>query len=95
MYEVTKSCVVMLHFDSQSGKKSQDAAVGALVRMLRTAPPLRQDSSNHVEAQSNTSGSFMSRKTSDALEDLKAYTGLKHLILSKSKDATQHHLYTL
>ncbi|XP_021974226.1 autophagy-related protein 13a isoform X1 [Helianthus annuus] len=82
-------------FDSQSGaggkqgKKSQDAAVGALVRMLRTAPPLRQDSSccsDHVEAQSNASGLFMSRKTSDALEELKAYTGIKHLILSKSKD---------
>ncbi|KAM0001614.1 putative HORMA domain superfamily protein [Helianthus debilis subsp. tardiflorus] len=82
-------------FDSQSGaggkqgKKSQDAAVGALVRMLRTAPPLRQDSSccsDHLEAQSNASGLFMSRKTSDALEELKAYTGIKHLILSKSKD---------
>ncbi|KAI7729524.1 hypothetical protein M8C21_012290, partial [Ambrosia artemisiifolia] len=82
-------------FDSQSGvggkqgKKSQDAAVGALVRMLRTAPPLRQDSSccsDHVEARSNASELFMSRKTSDALEELKAYTGIKHLILSKSKD---------
>ncbi|KAJ0772264.1 putative HORMA domain superfamily protein [Helianthus annuus] len=73
----------------KQGKKSQDAAVGALVRMLRTAPPLRQDSSccsDHVEAQSNASGLFMSRKTSDALEELKAYTGIKHLILSKSKD---------
>ncbi|XP_076930481.1 autophagy-related protein 13a-like [Bidens hawaiensis] len=75
---------------SQSGKKSQDAAVGALVRMLRTAPPLRQDSSccSEAEAQSNsgnTSGLFMSRKTSDALEEVKSYTGIKHLILSKSK----------
>lgn len=30
-------------------KKSQDAAVGALVRMLRKAPPLRQDNSNSVK----------------------------------------------
>ncbi|ERN15991.1 hypothetical protein AMTR_s00030p00024330 [Amborella trichopoda] len=29
-----------------SAKKSQDAAVGALVHMLRSAPPLRQDSLN-------------------------------------------------
>lgn len=78
-------------------KKSQDAAVGALVRMLRTAPPLRQDSScyslNLEEAEfnntatasaSSSSGLFMSRKTSDALEELKAYTDIKHLILSKS-----------
>ncbi|KAD5961192.1 hypothetical protein E3N88_12665 [Mikania micrantha] len=82
----------------KQGKKSQDAAVGALVRMLRTAPPLRQDSSccsDHVEAQSNASGLFMSRMTSDALEELKAYTDIKHLILSKSKDAKQQHLYTL
>ncbi|KAI3808740.1 hypothetical protein L1987_24700 [Smallanthus sonchifolius] len=82
----------------KQGKKSQDAAVGALVRMLRTAPPLRQDSSccsDHVESQSNTSGLFMSRKTSDALEELKAYTGIKHLILSKSKDTKQQHLYSL
>lgn len=82
---------------SSHAKKSQDAAVGALVRMLRTAPPLRQDSSCYsshslsdgLEAEFNTasasaSGLFMSRKTSDALEELKAYRDIKHLILSKS-----------
>ncbi|KAL4577709.1 hypothetical protein LXL04_013820 [Taraxacum kok-saghyz] len=76
----------------QGGKKSQDAAaVGALVRMLRTAPPLRQDSScysSSLEAQFNNSesasGLFMARSTSDALEELKAYRDIKHLILSKS-----------
>lgn len=71
-------------------KKSQDAAVGALVRMLRTAPPLRQDSSCYslssrdLEAEFSNSGLFMARKTSDALEELKAYTDIKDLILSKS-----------
>ncbi|CAB4283656.1 unnamed protein product [Prunus armeniaca] len=30
-------------------KKSQDAAVGALVQMFRKAPPLRQDNSNSVK----------------------------------------------
>lgn len=70
-------------------KKSQDAAaVGALVRMLRTAPPLRQDSSCYSLEFNTTSttndGLFMARKASDALEDLKAYTDIKNLILSKS-----------
>ncbi|KAL7611785.1 autophagy-related protein 13a [Lactuca sativa] len=76
-------------------KKSQDAAVGALVRMLRTAPPLRQDSScyslstsryalEEPEFNNSNSGLFLSRKTSDALEELKAYTDIKDLILSKS-----------
>nr|XP_043634721.1 autophagy-related protein 13a [Erigeron canadensis] len=77
---------------SSHAKKSQDAAVGALVRMLRTAPPLRQDCSCYslsdgVEPElSAGSGSrlFMPRKTSDALEELKGYRDIKHLILSKS-----------
>ncbi|KAA8533504.1 hypothetical protein F0562_031062 [Nyssa sinensis] len=60
--------------------KSQDAAVGALVHMLRTAPPLRQDSSCYSSHSLKTelegevgaaSGFFMPRKTSDALEELK------------------------
>ncbi|GJW02731.1 autophagy-related protein 13a [Tanacetum coccineum] len=105
MNEVTEVLCVDVAFDSQSvggklgrelsshAKKSQEAAVGALVRMLRTAPPLRQDSSCYsshsmsdgLEAEFNTaSGMFMSRKTSDALEELKAYRDIKHLILSKS-----------
>ena len=109
MNEVTEVLCVNVAFDSQSvggkqgrelsshAKKSQDAAVGALVRMLRTAPPLRQDSSCYsshslsdgLEAEFNTASAsasslFMSRKTSDALEELKAYRDIKHLILSKS-----------
>lgn len=91
---ITKKCLLLLEIDSESigGKKSQEAAVGALVRMLRRAPPLRQEDSSSCYSLNNNgngnggSGLFMSgRKTStDALEDLKAYTDIKHLILSKS-----------
>lgn len=75
-------------------RKSQDAAVGALVQMLRSAPPLRQDSSCHTSShtiKTELAGGFGavsefsgSRKTLDALEELKAYKELKELILSKS-----------
>lgn len=82
-------------FASQSlpmGRKSQDAAVGVLVRMLRTAPPLRQDpsySSHSVKTEleggvATASGFFMPRKTADALEELRSYRELKDLLLSKS-----------
>ncbi|XP_024017589.1 autophagy-related protein 13a-like [Morus notabilis] len=75
------------------GRKSQDAAVGVLVHMLRTAPPLRQDSScyssNSLKAESEGglatgSGFFMPRKASDALEELRSYREMKDLLLSKS-----------
>uniref|UniRef100_A0A6N2LWY2 Autophagy-related protein 13 N-terminal domain-containing protein n=1 Tax=Salix viminalis TaxID=40686 RepID=A0A6N2LWY2_SALVM len=75
------------------GGKSQDAAVGILVHMLRTAPPLRQDPSCYssrslrtdVEEGMNTaSGFFMPRKTADALEELRSYREMKDLLLSKS-----------
>nr|GMD56617.1 autophagy-related protein 13A [Ipomoea batatas] len=75
-------------------RKSQEAAVGALVQMLKNAPPLRQDSSCHsvktelaggIGAVSEFSGS---RKALDALEELKAYKELKELILSKSATRT-------
>ncbi|CAN4085585.1 unnamed protein product [Withania somnifera] len=78
---------------SASTRKSQDAAVGALVHMLRTAPPLRQDSScftshsmkTELEGELSTASEFsISRKASDALEELKTYKGLKDLLLSKS-----------
>lgn len=75
------------------GKKSQDAAVGVLVRMLRTAPPLRQDPSCYSSKSLRTDGDegiatasefFMPRKTADALEELKSYREMKDLLLSKS-----------
>ncbi|KAH7855374.1 hypothetical protein Vadar_024143 [Vaccinium darrowii] len=83
-------------FTSQafSTRKSQDAAVGALVHMLRTAPPLRQDSSCYSSHSSKTelegevgaasSGFFLPRKASDALEELRGYKDMKDLLLSKS-----------
>lgn len=77
------------------GKKSQDAAVGVLVHMLRTAPPLRQDpscySSHSPKADAEpeggiatASGFFMPRKTADALEELRGYREMRDLLLSKS-----------
>ena len=76
------------------GRKSQDAAVGVLVHMLRTAPPLRQDSSCYSshslktelegEGVSTASGFFMPRKTVDALEELRSYRDMKDLLISKS-----------
>lgn len=74
------------------GRKSQDAAVGVLVRMLRTAPPLRQDpsySSHSLRTDfeggvGTASGFFMPRRTADALEELKSYKDMKDLLLSKS-----------
>lgn len=74
-------------------RKSQDAAVGILVNMLRKAPPLRQDSScysshslkTETEGEAGTaSGFFIPRKTADALEELRSYREMKDLLLSKS-----------
>ncbi|KAF8091590.1 hypothetical protein N665_0443s0047 [Sinapis alba] len=81
------------------GRKSQDAAVGVLVQMLKTAPPLRQDSSTYMASSmsgvqregssvSGTESEFsVARSTSDALEELRNYKQLKDLLLSKSKSA--------
>ncbi|KAI4325037.1 hypothetical protein MLD38_030467 [Melastoma candidum] len=75
------------------GAKSQDAAVGVLVQMLRTAPPLRQDPSCYSSPSLNmelgagvttSSGFFLPRKTSDALEELRSFSEMKNLLLSKS-----------
>lgn len=75
------------------GRKSQDAAVGVLVHMLRTAPPLRQDSSCYSspslktefeEGVATASGFFLPRKAADALEELKSYREMRDLLLSRS-----------
>ncbi|XP_052172244.1 autophagy-related protein 13a isoform X2 [Diospyros lotus] len=83
-------------FTSQAfsaSRKYQDAAASALVHILRSAPPLRQDSSCYSSLPSkmepdgevaSASAMSMPRKTSDALEELKAYRELKDLLLSKS-----------
>ncbi|GLT29701.1 hypothetical protein SLA2020_045480 [Shorea laevis] len=73
-------------------RKSHDAAVGELVHMLRTAPPLRQDPSNSSHSLrtefeggvGTASGFFMPRRAADALEELKSYRDMKDLLLSKS-----------
>ncbi|XP_077248291.1 autophagy-related protein 13 [Tasmannia lanceolata] len=72
-------------------RKSQDAAVGILVRMLRTAPPLRQDhsflsqpSKSEFDGEVTASGFFMPRKTTDALEELRSYREMKDMLLSQS-----------
>ncbi|XP_010251016.1 PREDICTED: autophagy-related protein 13a [Nelumbo nucifera] len=76
-----------------SARKSQDAAVGVLVHMLRTAPPLRQDYSCYSSQTSKSefegevgsgSGFCVPRKTTDALEELKSYREMKDLLLSQS-----------
>ncbi|KAL8127652.1 autophagy-related protein 13a-like [Apium graveolens] len=73
-------------------KKSHDAAVGELVHMFRTAPPLRQDSScyssisfkHELKHEAGSSSAFsLPRKTSDALEELVAYRDMKDLLLTK------------
>ncbi|KAL9831800.1 Autophagy-related protein 13a [Arabidopsis thaliana] len=79
-------------------RSSQDAAVGVLVHMLKTAPPLRQDSSTYmasmsgVQREGSVSGTesefSMARSTSDALEELRNYKQLKDLLLSKSKSGS-------
>ncbi|KAK9145949.1 hypothetical protein Sjap_005852 [Stephania japonica] len=74
-------------------RKSQDAAIGVLVHMLRTAPPLRQDhscyspQSNKTEAEGGfgtASSIFLPRKTADALDELRSYKEIKELLLSRS-----------
>ncbi|XP_042480706.1 autophagy-related protein 13a [Macadamia integrifolia] len=75
-----------------SSRKSQDAAVGVLVHMLRTAPPLRQDHScysshspSELEGEATAgSGLFVPRRTADALAELKSYREMKDLLLSQS-----------
>ncbi|KAL3829419.1 hypothetical protein ACJIZ3_018221 [Penstemon smallii] len=76
-------------------KKSQDAAVGALVRMLKKAPPLRQDISvnSHLlnqfseeplkELSVATSELISSKTTADALEELRGYKEMKDLLLKQ------------
>ncbi|XP_027109910.1 autophagy-related protein 13a [Coffea arabica] len=82
---------------NSSVRKSQDAAVGALVHMLRTAPPLRLDCSSYASGFEKSelesiagagSGFVLPRKTSDALEELKAYSEMKELLLCKSGSIT-------
>lgn len=77
-----------------SPHRSQDAAVGVLVHMLRTAPPLRQEQ-NSSSSQSSKSLSedgassfFSARRKSDALEELRSYRNMKETLLSRSSSGS-------
>ncbi|XP_054796281.1 autophagy-related protein 13a-like [Prosopis cineraria] len=76
------------------GRKSQDAAIGALLCKLRAAPPLPQDPSC-VPSQSlkteteediaTGAGVFGRRKMADALEELRSYRKIRDHLLSESE----------
>lgn len=73
-----------------SSHKSQDAAVGSLVHLLRTARPLRDSSYSSQTSgdESNTvasTSSVMSRRTSDALEELQSFKAIRERLLSGSR----------
>uniref|UniRef100_J3LF97 Autophagy-related protein 13 N-terminal domain-containing protein n=1 Tax=Oryza brachyantha TaxID=4533 RepID=J3LF97_ORYBR len=81
---------------SSSSHKSQDAAVGYLVHMLKSARPLR-DSSNspltsRVESVEGATSSFMSRRTSDAFEELESFKEIKENLLARSRSRMQESL---
>ncbi|TVU15040.1 hypothetical protein EJB05_38540, partial [Eragrostis curvula] len=72
-----------------SSRKSQDAQVGSLVHLLRTARPLRDPSysSQASRAESGevaSTSSVMSRRTSDALEELQSFKEIRERLLSRS-----------
>ncbi|KAG6527025.1 autophagy-related protein 13a-like isoform X1 [Zingiber officinale] len=80
--------------ECSSSHKSQQASVGVLVRMLKTAPPLRQDQSyarqsSHLAGEVSSSSSVLTRKTSDALDELQSYKHIKNFLLSKSGATTK------
>ncbi|PKA59551.1 hypothetical protein AXF42_Ash018018 [Apostasia shenzhenica] len=79
-----------------SPRASQDAAVGALVHMLRTAAPLCRDHSYPSQSSkpNNTPEIckptlFESRKVSNALEELRRFRKIKEILLSKSRRKLQ------
>lgn len=84
---------------SVSSWTSQGAAVGMLVHMLRTAPPLRQDQSYSSRAAGSgldreggggggggggASSFYAARRAADALEELRSYKEIKDMLLSRS-----------
>ncbi|VAI47496.1 unnamed protein product [Triticum turgidum subsp. durum] len=78
-----------------SSHKSQDAAVGYLVHLLRSARPLRDPSNSSLtsRAESTEAGntsSFMSRRTSDAFEELESFKDIKENLLSRSRSRMQN-----
>lgn len=82
---------------SGSSHKSQDAAVGYLVHLLRSARPLRDPSNSSItsRAESTEAGStssFMSRRTSDAFEELESFKEIRENLLARSRSRLQDSL---
>ncbi|XP_062184467.1 autophagy-related protein 13a-like [Phragmites australis] len=72
-----------------SSHKSQDAQVGSLVNLLRNARPLRDPSYSSQTSRAESSevaptSSVMSRRTSDALEELQSFKEIRERLLSRS-----------
>ncbi|KAL9158873.1 hypothetical protein ABFS82_08G096700 [Erythranthe guttata] len=71
-------------------KKSQDAAVGALVHMLKKATPLHQEISvvHHMQEDTTATTSSnlaLSKTTADAFEELRLYREMKDSLLKQGK----------
>jgi autophagy-related protein 13 len=107
---MSKILLILLHalYRSSGGKemgdlagssshKSQDAAVGYLVHLLKSARPLRDSSysSRTSKAESievGSTSSFMSRRTSDALEELESFKEIRENLLARSRSTLQDSL---
>lgn len=80
-----------------SSHKSQDAAVGYLVHLLKSARPLRDSSySSHTSRgesiEAGSTSSFMSRRTSDALEEFESFKEIRENLLARSRSRLQDSL---
>ncbi|CAL5056874.1 unnamed protein product [Urochloa decumbens] len=80
-----------------SSHKSQDAAVGYLVHLLKSARPLRDSiysthTSRAESIEAGSTSSFMSRRTSDALEELESFREIKENLLARSRSRLQDSL---
>ncbi|KAL6911718.1 hypothetical protein ACP4OV_000523 [Aristida adscensionis] len=80
-----------------SSHKSQDAAVGYLVHLLKSARPLRDPSfssytSKAESTEAGSTSSFMSRRTSDALEELESFKEIRENLLARSRSRLQDSL---
>ncbi|KAM0822772.1 hypothetical protein ACQ4PT_071298 [Festuca glaucescens] len=86
--------------EDQSGSsshKSQDAAVGYLVHLLRSARPLRDPSNSSLTSraestEADSTSSFMSRRTSDAFEELESFKEIREDLLARSRSRLQDSL---
>ncbi|KAI4369789.1 hypothetical protein MLD38_018193 [Melastoma candidum] len=66
----------------KQGSVSQDAFVGALVDMLKRAPPLREESQDLVNLpQPSPNKTVLLKTTADAMEELKSYRKMKCLLM--------------